>query len=112
MAITRQKVLVGYRTEKGVIFARYEKQIVEDDGSITCEGIHSETITSEAYDALKKADFVDQVLLTHATEKHNIAVDRDALKAERDSLKAERDSLKVELSAKDVEISVLKKAKK
>lgn len=104
MSIERKKVLVGYETIKGVIFAKYENQLIED-GKITDVKLERSTITSEAYDALKKADFVDQVLLNHATEKHNIAVDRDALKAERDSLKAE-------VSAKDVEISALKKAKK
>lgn len=92
----RQKVLIGYRVENSVIFAQYEKQIIEDDGSVTQDGFHSETITSEAYDALKKADFVDQVLLTHAKEKHDIAVERDTLKVEKQLLKDEIDALKVQ----------------
>lgn len=92
----RQKVLVGYETdlEKGVTFAKYRKEIVEDDGSITNDGWHRETITQEKYDDLKRMPFADAVNLAKADALNKLSTEIATLKAEKQSLKEERDILK------------------
>ena len=103
----RQKVLVRYESDlmNGVMFLKFRKQIVEDDGSITDDGFHRETITSEAYDELKKLQFADIIPIANAEALNRLAT---VLKAHKE----EKEQLKVEVSTKDAEIIALKKAKK
>lgn len=103
----RRKTLIGYENINNVIFAKYQKEIVEDDGSITKDGIERSTITDEEYDTLKKSNFVNQILLDHAKEKHDIAIQRDALKAKVDSLNIEKSTLIAEKDKLLSEKSVL-----
>ena len=121
----RQKILVGYETdlEKGVTFAKYRKEIVEDDGSITNDGWHRETITQEKYDDLKRLPFADAVNLAKANALNKLSVEVEGLKKTNSELfshaKTEiekRDSELKKLDGviqnKEAEIVALKKAKK
>lgn len=105
----REKKLVGYETVKGVIFAKYEKQIVEDDETITSDGLHRETITSESYDAIKKLDFVDKILLSNATDIHQLSV---ALLKTKDALTKESSEKLIALTSLDLHKELLDTANK
>ena len=97
----RQKVLIGYEVVDGVIFAKYRKEIVEDDESITVDGIHRQTITQEAYDELKRSEFIENSLL-------EISAQLSIANQEKEQLQISATTV---LQQRDAEISKLKKEK-